>query len=85
MIPTINSQNSQLTSVKSVTDDMQSTTYTLEQATTKLKDLIKDLNDHSIKASYDEMHFDKSYQMIIKIEKDQLPQTESEEKEQAGE
>ncbi len=85
MIPTINSQNSQLTSVKSVTDDMQSTTYTLEQATTKLKDLIKDLNDHSIKASYDEMHFDKSYQMIIKIEKDQLPQAESEEKEQAGE
>ncbi len=70
MIPTINSQNTPLTSVKSITDDMNNNEkYTLESATKKLKDTVKDLADHGLKATYDEMHFDKSYQMIIKIEK----------------
>ncbi len=43
--------------------------YTVEQATAKIKDLITDLTNHGIKVNTDEMNFEKSYQIIIKINK----------------
>ncbi len=43
--------------------------YTIEEATNKIRDLVKELKDHGIEISTDEMNFEKSYQVIIKIEK----------------
>ncbi len=43
--------------------------YTLEDAMDKIRDVVKDLNDHGISIRTDEMNFEKSYQIIIKIEK----------------
>ena len=43
--------------------------YTLEEAQTKIKDLVKDLEEHGIKIKSDEMDFEKSYQVILKIDK----------------
>ncbi len=70
VIPTINSKTS-LTSVNSVTNNLNNdnSNYTIETASEKLKELIKDLNKHGVKTTFDEMDFEKSYQMIVKIEK----------------
>ena len=43
--------------------------YTLEEATTKIKDLVEDLKNHGINIKLDEMNFEKSYQAIVKIDK----------------
>ena len=43
--------------------------YTLEDAKNKIKDLVKDLEEHGIKIKSDEMDFEKSYQVILKIDK----------------
>lgn len=48
-----------------------STNYTVEEATTKIRDLINDLKEHGIKVNTDEMNFEKSYQIIIKLDKTQ--------------
>ncbi len=45
-------------------------TYTLEDASNKIKELVKDLEQHGIKISSNEMDFEKSYQVIIKIDKE---------------
>jgi len=45
--------------------------YTIEEATNKIRELINDLKDHGIKATSDEMNFEKSYQIIIKLDKTQ--------------
>lgn len=45
--------------------------YTIEEATNKIKELIEDLKVHGIKVNNDEMNFEKSYQIIIKIDKTQ--------------
>ncbi len=71
VIPTINSETSPLTSVKSVTDDMKNNEpLTLEEGKNKLKDLISELNKRGLNITFDEMNFDTSYQMIVKITKD---------------
>ncbi len=44
-------------------------TYTVEQATNMIKALVTDLTNHGIKVNTDEMNFEKSYQIIIKINK----------------
>ena len=44
--------------------------YTLEEAEKKIKELVQDLEKHGIKISSNEMDFEKSYQVIIKIEKE---------------
>lgn len=44
--------------------------YTIEEATEKIRNLVADLKDHGIKVNSDEMDFEKSYQIIIKIEKE---------------
>ncbi len=43
--------------------------YSIDEATNKIRDLIEDLKKHGIEASADEMNFEKTYQIIIKIEK----------------
>jgi len=43
--------------------------YTIEEATNKIRDLVGDLKNHGIKVTTDEMDFEKSYQVIIKIDK----------------
>jgi len=43
--------------------------YTIEEATTKIRDLVTDLKEHGIKVNTDEMNFEKSYQIIIKLDK----------------
>ena len=44
--------------------------YTIEEAQDKIRELVNDLKDHGIKISTDEMNFATTYQMIIKIEKE---------------
>ncbi len=44
--------------------------YTLDEATAKIKETIEDLKTHGIIVSADEMNFPKSYQVIIKIDKE---------------
>ena len=61
ILPTINPLDS--------TESSNNKKYTLEEATLKIKDLVKDLENHSIKVKSDEMDFEKSYQVIIKIDK----------------
>lgn len=46
--------------------------YTIEEATNKIRDLIKDLESHGIKVNTDEMNFEKSYQIIIKLDKTEV-------------
>ena len=43
--------------------------YTIEVATKKIRDLVEDLKNHGIELTTDEMNFEKSYQIIIKINK----------------
>lgn len=47
-----------------------SSTYSIEEAQKKIREVINDLKDHGIKISTDEMNFPTTYQMIIKIEKE---------------
>ena len=43
--------------------------YTVEESAKKIKDVVEDLKNHGIKVNADEMDFEKSYQIIIKIDK----------------
>lgn len=45
--------------------------YTIQTAVEMARDLVKDLNNHDIKADIEEMNFNKSYQIIIKIDKNE--------------
>ena len=44
-------------------------TYSIEEASNKIKEAVEDLKQHGIKVTADEMDFEKSYQVIIKIDK----------------
>ena len=43
--------------------------YTVDLAMTKIKDLVANLQEHGVNVRFDEMNFEKSYQVIIKIDK----------------
>ena len=63
------------TSLKDAIDDMnkkelESQPLTIDRAKEKIKDLIKELKESNLNIKTDEMDFEKSYQMIIKIEKE---------------
>ena len=45
--------------------------YTVDDATQKIRDLLQDLRSHGVEVNADEMNFPKSYQIIIKIDKEQ--------------
>ncbi len=53
----------------SIINPVEEGNYTVEDASKKIKDLVEDLKAHGIKVTADEMDFEKSYQMIIKIDK----------------
>ena len=63
----VNPSDSNLLS--STTDNQK---YTLEEATNKIRDLVNNLKEHGINVTTDEMDFEKSYQIIIKIDKTQI-------------
>lgn len=52
-------------------DNQEISNYTIDEATTKIRELINDLKNHGIKVNTDEMNFEKSYQIIIKLDKTQ--------------
>ena len=69
-IPAVDSPDKNLTSV--VAEEPQKeqiNNYTITDATTKIKELVEDLRNHGINIKSDEMDFEKSYQIIIKIDK----------------
>lgn len=43
--------------------------YTIAEATDKIRELVEELKNHGIKVTADEMDFEKSYQVIIKLDK----------------
>lgn len=43
--------------------------YSIEDAMKKIKDLIADLKEHGISVHADEMNFESSFQVIIKLDK----------------
>lgn len=43
--------------------------YSIDKAVSKIKELVEDLKEHGIELKTDEMDFEKSYQVIIKIAK----------------
>ena len=45
--------------------------YTIDEATVKIRSLVDDLKNHGINIKSDEMNFGKTYQIILKIEKEQ--------------
>lgn len=46
--------------------------YSLDETTNKIRELINNLKDHGVNVTTDEMDFEKSYQIIIKIDKTQI-------------
>ena len=67
--------NSSDTSLKDVIEDMnkkelENQPMTIDRAKEKIKDLVKELQEHDLKIKADEMDFEKNYQIIIKIEKE---------------
>ena len=66
----IQSHGNSSTSLNSLLKENQkSLRYTMEEATNKIRELVSDLKEHGIKVDTDEMDFEKSYQVIIKIDK----------------
>ncbi len=58
-----------LTPLKSFEPEKSS--YSIEDAVDKIREVAKELQSHGIKINIDEMNFDKSYQIIIKIDKEE--------------
>ena len=67
VIPNVNNQSE--TMIPSVVVPQEG--YSIEEATTKLKAVVDELQAHGVKIHADEMNFPKSYQVIIKIDKPQ--------------
>lgn len=47
----------------------EKTTYTIDDVTNKIREVVKDLENHGVKVTFDEMNFDTAYQVIIKVDK----------------
>lgn len=47
----------------------EKTTYTIDDVTNKIREVVKDLESHGVKVTFDEMNFDTAYQVIIKVDK----------------
>lgn len=43
--------------------------FTVQQSIDMIRNLVKELNNHGVKADIDEMNFSKSYQIIVKLDK----------------
>lgn len=44
-------------------------TYNIDDVTKKIREVVKDLEMHGVKVTFDEMNFDTAYQVIIKVDK----------------
>ena len=62
-----NSSNIEPTPIAPPTNDK----YTIDDATSKIRNLVDDLKNHGINIKCDEMNFGKTYQVILKIDKEQ--------------
>ena len=47
----------------------EKTTYTIDDVTNKIREVVKNLESHGVKVTFDEMNFDTAYQVIIKVDK----------------
>ena len=61
-----NDEQSKVEQPATINDDK----YTIETATEKIRALVEDLKNHGIKINSDEMNFGKTYQVILKIDKE---------------
>lgn len=52
------------------TSNVAEENYTIEEATEKIRELVNDLKENGVNINTDEMNFEKSYQIIIKLYKD---------------
>ena len=62
--------NSSLNPITNSATTSEKETYTVDEAILELKNTIDKLKDKGVKIDINEMNFDKSYQMIIKIDKE---------------
>ena len=62
--------NSSLNPITNSAPTSEKETYTVDEAILELKNTIDKLKDKGVKIDINEMNFDKSYQMIIKIDKE---------------
>ena len=62
----ISPMNNGMIPISNVTDE----NYTIEEATEKIRNLVEDLKAHGINISTNEMNFEKSFQIIIKLYKE---------------
>lgn len=62
----ISPMNNGMIPISNVTDK----NYTIEEATEKIRNLVEDLKAHGINISTNEMNFEKSFQIIIKLYKE---------------
>lgn len=62
----ISAMNNGMIPISNVTDE----NYTIEEATEKIRNLVEDLKAHGINISTNEMNFEKSFQIIIKLYKE---------------
>jgi len=67
LIPSINIPAEADTMIPGI---VQQEGYSIEEATNKLKAVVDELKEHGVKIHADEMNFPKSYQIIIKIDKE---------------
>ena len=72
--PTENDNFTELTPTDFISNEAEENReYTIEEATSKIRDLADELKRHGIDITIDEMNFDKSYQVIVKINKEGKP------------
>ena len=64
-----NATNEEEQKESSSLNELSTDKYTIDDAKTKIKELVQDLEAHGINIKSDEMDFEKSYQVIIKIDK----------------
>ena len=59
-----------ISSIMSNPNPVQNTaTYTTEEIMAKIRDVVKDIESHGNKITFDEMNFATAYQVIIKVDK----------------
>ncbi len=67
--PVDNNQNSIFNIPTPIMGTNSSTNYTIQQAISKIRELVKELELNGIKINIDEMDFPNAYQVIIKVDK----------------
>lgn len=66
----IDNEKTQLISPDEIASQLNTNKYTIDEASDKIKKLVDELKQHGLEISLDEMNFDKTYQIMIKINKE---------------